>query len=734
MAAPNPYGKYGKLIVYLAVVVLINLAGITLFFRVDLTENGIYSISKASRRVVSTLSEPLTINVFFSRDLPAPYNGIERYLRDLLEEYALHGNAYFNYRFFDVDADEGDSVLEGSTNQKLADSYGINPVQIQAIEQDEVKFKRAYMGMVMIHGDQVERIPTIATTEGLEYKVTTAIQKLNNKVSALLNLDDKIRLTLYMSSSLKEVSPIIGVEALPTLPEALEKTVADLNARTYDKLDYRLVDPATEAEQKTLTEEFGLVNLKWPAIDQAGVSAGSGVIGLVMTYGEKVLTVPLLNVYRLPIIGTQYEMADIDTLDRTISDGIDSLIDINETLGYLADFGTPSLFGGRSPQEGGMSTFNTIASRTYSFNQINAATNPVPESIETLLVVRPTEPLSDYALYQIDQALMRGTNLALFIDAFTQMTGPGGRPLGAMGGGLQPFDTGLEKLLTHYGIHISNTLALDENCYKQPIGQEFGGGEQAIYFAPIIQNENITKEIDVLSNIKGLIALQISPLETDEKRLTDNGLTAHRLFSSSDRSWRMEAPIRLDPMAIAPPPDDGEMESLPLAYLIEGSFPSYFAGKPVPERPNEEADGGEGPEGGAAADGDTDSAAPETAKTPEVQADAPTVERGVPAKILLVASAEMVQDRVLDPDGQSPNAMFVMNMIDHLNGRDDIAVMRSKVQRFNPLAPADAVTKTAIKTVSIAGLPILVVLFGLGVWVRRRSRKKAIQQMFETDR
>ena len=51
MAAPNPYGKYGKLIVYLAVVVLINLAGITLFFRVDLTENGIYSISKASRRV-----------------------------------------------------------------------------------------------------------------------------------------------------------------------------------------------------------------------------------------------------------------------------------------------------------------------------------------------------------------------------------------------------------------------------------------------------------------------------------------------------------------------------------------------------------------------------------------------------------------------------------------------------------------------------------------------------------
>ncbi len=731
MAAPNPYGKYAKLLVYLAVVVLINLAGITLFFRVDLTQNGIYSISEASRRVVSTLSEPLTINVFFSQDLPAPYNGIERYLRDLLAEYALNGNAYFNYRFFDVDADQGDRVQESSANQELADSYGINPVQIQAIEQDEVKFKRAYMGMVMLHGDQVERIPTITTTEGLEYKMTTAIQKLNNKVSALLNLEDKIRITLYMSSTFKEVAPVIGVEDLPTLPEALEKIVADLNARTYGKLDYQLVDPASESEQKALAEEFGLVNLKWPAIPQAGVEAGSGVIGLVMTYGEKTLTVPLLNVYRLPIIGTQYEMAEIDSLDRTISDSIESLIDINETLGYLADFGTPALFGGRSPQAGGMSTFNTIASRTYSFNQVNAAENPIPESIETLLVVRPTEPLSDYALYQIDQALMRGTNLALFIDRFKQPTGPDGRPMGAMGGGLQAFDTGLEKLLTHYGVSISKALALDENSYKQPIGQEFGGGEQSIYFAPIIQNDSINRDIDVLKNIKGLIALQISPVETDDQRIEENGLSAHRLFRSSDRSWRMEEPIRLDPMTIAPPPD-GDMESLPLAYLIEGPFPSYFAGKPVPEKPKEEADGSMTAEGDAATEGGADgAAAAESPPPPEVQANALTIEKGAPAKILLVASSEMVQDRVLDPDGQSPNAMFVMNMIDHLNGRDDIAMMRSKVQRFNPLAPADALTKTAIKGISIAGLPILVVLFGLGVWVRRRSRKKKIQQMFQ---
>ena len=79
-------GRYLKFFIYLIVVVLLNVAGITLFFRIDLTANKIYSISRASQKVVETLSEPLTIQVFFTRDLPAPYNNTERYLQDLLQE------------------------------------------------------------------------------------------------------------------------------------------------------------------------------------------------------------------------------------------------------------------------------------------------------------------------------------------------------------------------------------------------------------------------------------------------------------------------------------------------------------------------------------------------------------------------------------------------------------------------------------------------------------------------
>jgi ABC-2 type transport system permease protein len=166
-------GTYIKFFAYMVVTVLINIASITLFFRADLTQEGVYSISEASKRMVSTLSEPLTINVFFTKNLPAPYNNTERYLHDLLEEYSVYANQYFNYRFYDVSPEEGDISQDARENQELARNYGIYPVQIRAIQKDEVKFQKAYMGLVLIHGDLIERIPTITNTEGLEYTLTS---------------------------------------------------------------------------------------------------------------------------------------------------------------------------------------------------------------------------------------------------------------------------------------------------------------------------------------------------------------------------------------------------------------------------------------------------------------------------------------------------------------------------------------------------------------------------------
>jgi ABC-type uncharacterized transport system involved in gliding motility auxiliary subunit len=227
-----------------------------------------------------------------------------------------------------------------------------------------------------------------------------------------------------------------------------------------------------------------------------------------------------------------------------------------------------------------------LISQNYSIKQINLKAESIPDNLKSMVIARPTLPFSDYELFQIDQFLMKGKNLVLFLDRFMEMR-PGNQQGGNIGGQQPvyvPLDTGLEKLLDHYGIRIKKSYILDENCFRQALPAQLGGGERPIYFAPIIKSRFINKELDFMKSIKGMITIKVSPLELDTERLTANGLKATRLVASSEKSWEMSGRITLNPMFIQPPSSEEDMQSKPLAYILAGEFPSYFTGKPVPEK------------------------------------------------------------------------------------------------------------------------------------------------------
>jgi ABC-type uncharacterized transport system involved in gliding motility auxiliary subunit len=258
-----------------------------------------------------------------------------------------------------------------------------------------------------------------------------------------------------------------------------------------------------------------------------------------------------------------------------------------------------------------------------------------------------------------------------------------------------------------------------------------GGGERPIYFAPLIQSRFINHDLDFMQNIKRLVAVTISPLELIEDRIKANDLSAYRLFASSEKSWEMRERINLNPNFIMPPQSADDMQSYPLAVLIEGAFPSYFKDKPLPEKP-----GGADPD--KPSTGDQDSKAPtpaadaaEKGKQPQIESEGAFLAQGKPAKIFILASSQMLTDNVIDGQGRGANSLFTLNVIDALNGRNEIAVMRAKQQQLNPLTPTAAATKTFVKAFNIAGLPMLVILFGIGVWFKRTRRKKWIQEMFQ---
>jgi ABC-type uncharacterized transport system involved in gliding motility auxiliary subunit len=595
------------------------------------------------------------------------------------------------------------------------------------------------MGMVIIHGDLIERIPTITTTVGLEYKLTTTIQKLNNKISALLGLQDKMQIKLYLSSSLYQMAPYIGLKRLSQIPDELGRIVAELNPKNYDKLEYEYFDLSADEEREAAIKKYNIMSIKWPALAKGTVPPGKGAIGLIMEFGERALSVPLLQVIKIPIIGNQYKLLTAEEMREMINKNVEALIDINEDLGYLADHGTLDLSGtsafGQTVRQNPDSVLNfrTLISQNYTLKPINLKNQAIPDNLKSMVIARPTQPFSDYELFQIDQFLMKGKNLILILDRFQEVrpTTQQGTDMAGQQPVYVPLDTGLEKLLSHYGIRIKDSYVMDENCFRQQLPAQLGGGERPVYFAPIIKSRFINKDLAFMKSIKGMIAIKISPLELDPERLTANGLKATRLVASSEKSWEMSGRITLNPMFIQPPSSTEEMQSKPLAYILAGEFSSYFTDKPIPLKEIDENEPvNQDPESAEQKKQNEISDPQSEIDLSKIVTDGQYLVRGKPGKIFLMASADMLKDNVMDAGGRGPNATYILNVIDYLNDREDIAVMRGKEQRFNPLNDAKPETKTFVKTLNIIGLPALVVLFGLAVWFRRHGRKKTIQVMF----
>ena len=71
------------------------------FFRLDLTDNDMYSLSTSSESVVEQVDDLLTMKVYFSDDLPGEYANNRRYLQDILEEYAAFSDGNIRFEFLD---------------------------------------------------------------------------------------------------------------------------------------------------------------------------------------------------------------------------------------------------------------------------------------------------------------------------------------------------------------------------------------------------------------------------------------------------------------------------------------------------------------------------------------------------------------------------------------------------------------------------------------------------------
>lgn len=680
---------------FILLLILANLAAHNAFLRFDLTAPKSYSLSKASRSIVKNIEEPLNVRVFFADNLPAPYNGVAQYVKDILVEYKGAANSKFSVNYMDMSKPE---------NEKIAREYGLHQIQIQEVKNNEVGFKQAYMGIVVSYGDSIELMDGITSVDGFEYSLTTKISKMISLSDTLAGLagGEKITLTLYTSDAL---SSFRG-----QAEDALREGVTAANKKNLDRLAFRVVSPAA-GEVDGLCEKYGL-----PRLNVQGKTGAveTAVFGAVLEYGDKFALLPVQ--IRRSLFG--YGVGGLDDVEGTVSSALESLLSKTTKIGYITGHGEVSREAQANPygqqDMNNAANFEAILSDMYELSDIDLSKDEIPVDMGLVIVNGPKADFSETELYKLDQFIMKGGNVLFFVDGVV----PGQQDYyGNVS--FTPNEINIDRLLEKYGVSRGKNLVLDKNCYTQSDRQT---GKMNLYWVPVLQKNSLAKKNVITKNLGYVIMLMNSSLDVTGAEANKN-LRTTVLAKSSENSWTMDKNIMLNPNLMMPPAEKDKIKAQNLAVLLEGKFDSAF--ESAPELPESE-------EGEVAGASDVNGAA--SADFSKIESNA-HLKAGVQSgKIIVFSSSNITTAQVMDGNASgNPIAMFLLNAVDYLNGNDDFCTMRTKGLSINTLTVKSAAFAKIMQYFNQFGLVALVAVCGLVILKKRSARRKQIDEKYNPD-
>ncbi len=156
---------------FIGIILIINFLSTEFHLRHDLTEDGEYTFSNATKDILDDLEDPINVKAYFSQNLPPQYATIRQAFQEALIEYASRADGKVVYEF--VNPNEKEDI------EQEAVKAGIQPLQINVREKDQMKQQKAFMGATISLGDKTEIIPFVQPGAAMEYALSTAIKKLS---------------------------------------------------------------------------------------------------------------------------------------------------------------------------------------------------------------------------------------------------------------------------------------------------------------------------------------------------------------------------------------------------------------------------------------------------------------------------------------------------------------------------------------------------------------------------
>lgn len=203
--------------------------------RLDLTEEKIFTVSPASKKILKQLKAPVMVRYYVTSQtkMPSGMKNIERDVTDKLEELKIASKGRLTFE-----------VADPSMNPALQEEIrkkGVTSFQIQSVERDEVAIKLIYSSLSISYLDKPQWVINPVHSDNidnLEYELISKIYKLS--------LDRSPRVLFYTPS-----------ESAGSLGPTMEKRPSQMVDK-FSKLESLLERERYDVVRMNLDEESGI--------------------------------------------------------------------------------------------------------------------------------------------------------------------------------------------------------------------------------------------------------------------------------------------------------------------------------------------------------------------------------------------------------------------------------------------------------------------------------------------
>jgi ABC-2 type transport system permease protein len=660
--------------------------------RLDLTADSRFSVSPATKRLLASLDDDLWVTGYFSKRTHPKLSPLVPEIADLLQEYRAVSGDRVHVEFVDPGEDE-------TVEQEASQRFGVQSTPFRLASKYESGIVNAYFALVVRYGDQYVRygFDDLIEVEGLpdgdvdvrlrnlEYDLTRAIKKVvfgfRSTAELFERVGEPVRLTAIMTP---EALP----EALKSVPEAVRGAASELTKAGGERFEYTEIVPTDDATRSDVATRYGAQPMS------LGFFGGGDEFYLyaLLQSGERL--------EQLSLTGDGVSAA-------TVREAVEASLR-RQTPGFLKTIGmvTPApsippevlmqlrMQGQMPPQPPPeFEQVKRFMGQDYTVRDISLE-QPLAGDIDILLVLKP-RGLSERAVYNLDQYLMRGGRVVICMGSYEP-------DFSQSGLSVRPVASGLDAWLAHFGVDIEQTLVLDDRNQPLPIPQvrrTVFGDIRTWALAPYpylveVRDDGFLQPA-ITTRLSGVGFYWGSPVRVSAD--SAKGLERIEILKSSKASWTSDDLSQVATIDYQVPAEGTEPQLL--AVALQGEFDSYFAHRPAP------ATGGE--ESGQAAAGDV------------------ALTRSPATRLTVIGNAEFLSDLVARIVGQqggffAQNLAFMQNLIDWMNPDNDLIAIRARSAGASRLERVEKPAQLTLEALNYL-IPLGAVLaFGMWKLVRRR--------------